>query len=782
MTSDEPETLPRVDSGALASTSMTGRVEPAEDWEPGDVVAHRYELQRKLGGGSTGDVWLAEDRLLRKQVALKMLQRTLAHNRDTVHRFLREVALAHSVTHRNVVRIYDTGEADGQPFFTMEYLQGKTLEELLGGDVEGRPGERLPFEEAREIAFEVLDGMEAAHRVGVVHRDLKPGNVMLTHRGAIVMDFGVAGIEEVSEPPNAAQVRSLVRTEAGTIFGSPAYMAPELWEGAPATVQSDLYAFGVMLYQMLAGRLPYDAQFPAAYLQQLNAGPPPPLRSLRRDTPWSMVRLVRRCMAVRPADRPMSAAAAANLIAPLRNKARRTLLATTTIVLVAIGIASFVRIDPRHRDLGLPDAAAEAELLAATRMHDVGDSEAAVRSLDRLARTVPTSAALAFWRATMLASLGDDAGRRARCEHVDEAIGGERWRALALAACEPRYRLAAADRILADPELGDPNEIAWLPLAVETQLLPELERSLAPEDPTRARARAVLARLERAPVGPLALRWQLARVDLELALGRGVEASQHLAVLEQRHPDAPIVQARAAWLALHEGHLERAQALAQAIRVIDPTPAVRLLLHRGHLDEAWQAIEVLTASPRRSSLVEMWCGYAWRFAVGTRPPQCRTLPPGLAAALWASADQTAGRTDSPLEDAIAQAEREHSLGGCTVDPNVPVQLSHASPPFELRLAELAVLAALCSSHLEYADLERAHNLVVRLVATAPADPWVSLLRARVDEARGELTQARTHRLRAAELWRSADDHLPLVWQVRGMVEDPSPARRAEAAG
>src|SRR5689334_5830301 len=146
-----------------------------------------------------GVVFLASDRLLKKQVALKVLRSDLAKSRATVRRFLREVALAHSVTHPNVVRIYDTGEADGLPYFSMEHLQGQTLDELIeaGRPREGSDGDPpMMLREIREISYEILSGLAAAHEVGIVHRDLKPANVMLTHRGAIVMDFGVAGFDQ----------------------------------------------------------------------------------------------------------------------------------------------------------------------------------------------------------------------------------------------------------------------------------------------------------------------------------------------------------------------------------------------------------------------------------------------------------------------------------------------------------------------------------------------------------------------------------------------------------
>ena len=297
-------------------------------WEVGAVINDRYTLERRLGSGSMGVVFLANDRLLKKPIALKVLLGDMAKSRATVRRFLREVALAHSVTHPNVVRIYDTGEADGLPYFSMEYMQGQTLEELIESSrtEEDQDDEfsnpPMTLREIREISYEILSGLAAAHEAGIIHRDLKPANVMLTHRGAIVMDFGVAGFDAPTPGvvPNPAEARSLVRTEAGTIFGSPAYMAPELWEGAPATVQTDLYSFGVMLYQMLSGRLPIEAPNAKAFLVKLREEKPIPVRTLRKDTPWNLALLVSRCMSGDPEERPPSADAAANLVAPLAGR------------------------------------------------------------------------------------------------------------------------------------------------------------------------------------------------------------------------------------------------------------------------------------------------------------------------------------------------------------------------------------------------------------------------------------------------------------------------------
>lgn len=752
--------------------------EPRTRWAPGELVASRYAIERVLGGGSMGDVFLAHDRLLGKPVALKVLRPELAQRRDTVRRFHREVALAHSVTHRNVVRIYDTGEQDGLPFFTMELLQGEVLDELLespsGRSLHG--AERLSIRKIREIAIDVLDAMDAAHRAGVVHRDLKPGNVMLTHRGAIVMDFGVAGIEESLERgrpnPSHESLRSLVRTEVGTIFGSPAYMAPELWEGEPATVQSDLYAFGVMLYQMLTGRLPFSAKTPAAYVERLNSGPPPPLRSLRRDTPWSMVRLVRKCMARDPELRPLGAAAAANMISPLRSRQRRRaavfagVLAATAITVLA------VQSRPRYARLGLSDPRAEAELASSVRDLDAGELGAAVRRLERVAASAPHSAAVRFWRATALHELGDEPARLAACDDVP-LRGSARWIELAEAACEPTFRFGDA---IVGALHGEGIGREVLPLAIEGELLPRLAAD--PRDQAaRELAEQTLVRLED-PDPDVESEWampvrsQLARVELLVALDRSSAAQELLDTQLAGDAPAPRLASDAARLSLLLGDRRRAAALADAVGDVDPTPAVRLLLHDGRLDAAWTRIQAEPSAHRRAGLVSLWCGYALRMAMTTRPPRCRDLPPGLTAALWDAAEgQLVDETGlGPGERAIVTRQLELWAGDCRsahVDKDA-ITIRWVAPPFELHAAELEVQAATCEAD-EGADVEKARALARKLVALAPDDPWVQMVAAEVDARSPDAELAQTHRLAAADRWSDADPHLPLVGWLRERV-------------
>ena len=747
----------------------------ATPWEEGRVVARRYTLERKLGGGAMGDVWLAEDSLLRKHVALKVLQPELAQKRDTVRRFLREVALAHSVTHPHVVRIYDTGEEDGLPFFTMEFLQGKSLEELLSGNGEGH-GERMEFPEIRRTALEVLDAMAAAHRVGVVHRDLKPGNVMLTHRGAIVMDFGVAGIEEApAGMPAADSVRALIRTEAGTIFGSPAYMAPELWEGDSASVQSDLYAFGVLLYQMITGRLPYRAKTPAGYLQQLSAGRAPPLRSLRPNTPWHLVRLARRCMAAKREDRPLSAEAAANLVAPLRGKNWR--MVVTGLVAVTVTAASLAIWEGRQSFVarGLPDAAAEMDLSAAVRSYDVGDTEAALRQLDRLARDAPQSASVAFWRATMLHDLGDEAGRRRVCEEP-ERHGNELWQALADGACAESF-------VVAEPalhELDEPGSTRvpeLLPIAIRWDLLPRVETATDDAGPARTQARELLEVLadlpEVEPQWDLPARRQLARVDLEIGLGRIDEAAKRLIALTEEHPEVPAYARHASWLSARLGNDDRARALAKKIRPVDPRAWAVQLMAAGRMKEAWATVEAFEGTPIGEGMRRSWCGHAVRFEVTPTPPQCQNLSPSIAAAL------SGGERDhgALLEGAILAAIEAVSAGRCAGGP-APTVLTHAAAPFELRRAELELEGALTGCDGNPPDLALAQELGSRLSAVGQTDPWVLLLLARLDDARGEQRPAHARRLAAIERWRDADPELPVVAALRRTVDAPEGPRTA----
>ncbi|HJL00673.1 MAG TPA: protein kinase [Polyangiaceae bacterium LLY-WYZ-15_(1-7)] len=251
---------------------------------PGAVLAERYEVLELLGQGAMGEVYRVHDRDLDEPVALKRLRH--ASGEHAVERFLAEVKLSRRVTHRHVARTFDVGVHEGRPFLTMELLEGQTLEAVL--EARGR----LPEEEALPIAEAILEGLGAAHDAEVVHRDLKPANVMVTEDGRVVLsDFGIA-----------RALHGPTLTHQAQLVGTPLYMAPEQVRGEPVDHRADLYAFGVMLFEMLTGRSPFQGDSPVAIaLARLSNEPPDP-RSLAPVSDGT-AGAVLRCMARAPADR-----------------------------------------------------------------------------------------------------------------------------------------------------------------------------------------------------------------------------------------------------------------------------------------------------------------------------------------------------------------------------------------------------------------------------------------------------------------------------------------------
>jgi len=249
-----------------------------------DLIAGRYRLEELLGRGGMSEVWAATDTELERRVALKLL----SPNADNA-RFEREARAVASLGHPNITQLYDYGEENGRPYMVLEYLPGGSLEEHL------QPGRPLPDDDAHQIAAEVAAGLAHAHARGVVHRDLKPANVLFDQEGrAKLADFGIAQM--------VAGDGTL--TEAGTVLGTAAYISPEQAAGAPATAASDAYSFGVMLYRMLTGRLPFESNDPMELVMLHRDSSPPPLTELRSDAPALLESTATAAMAKDPADRP----------------------------------------------------------------------------------------------------------------------------------------------------------------------------------------------------------------------------------------------------------------------------------------------------------------------------------------------------------------------------------------------------------------------------------------------------------------------------------------------
>src|SRR5215471_2010796 len=262
-------------------------------FNPGEVLGGRYRIVAMLGRGGMGEVYRADDLVLEQQVALKFLPEAVAQHPEALARFRNEVRLARQVSHRNVCRVYDFGEADGYCFLSMEYVDGEDLGSLLH-----RIG-RLPSDKALEIARKVCAGLAAAHEKGILHRDLKPGNVMLDREGQVVLtDFGLAGI---AGEIGGDEVR----------HGTPAYMAPEQLSGEEVSVKSDIYSLGLVLYEIFTGKLPYDSKTLADLVKWQKESQPVSPSTLVRDIDPVVERVILRCLQARPAQRPPSALAVA---------------------------------------------------------------------------------------------------------------------------------------------------------------------------------------------------------------------------------------------------------------------------------------------------------------------------------------------------------------------------------------------------------------------------------------------------------------------------------------
>ena len=233
-----------------------------------------------------GEVYRATDLRLSQQVALKFLPESTASDPDTLARFHNEVRIARQVSHPNVCRVYDIGEVDGQPYISMEYVDGENLSALL------RRIGRLPTDTAVEMARKLCAGLAAAHDKGVLHRDLKPANIMIDGRGQVLItDFGLAGI--------ASQIQG-----AEIRHGTPAYMSPEQLAGTEVTVRSDIYALGLVLYEMFTGKRAFEANSLAEMTRLREESAPPSLVSIVRDLDPAVERVVRRCLEQDPQNRP----------------------------------------------------------------------------------------------------------------------------------------------------------------------------------------------------------------------------------------------------------------------------------------------------------------------------------------------------------------------------------------------------------------------------------------------------------------------------------------------
>jgi tetratricopeptide (TPR) repeat protein len=256
----------------------------------GTEIGQRYRLVRMLGRGGMGAVYLAKDTELDRDVALKFIRDDIAESPETLQRFKREITLSSQITNKNVLRVYDLGEADGVKFVTMQYVEG----EDLAGKIR-REG-ALPAPETISILQQICHGLAAAHEQGVVHRDLKPQNIMLdTAGGVYVTDFGLAKL-----------LGQTGVTETGALMGTPFYMSPEQVKGIEVDRRSDIYSLGVIAYEMGTGSPPFAEGSAFEIMMKRTQKPPRPLAELKPDLPAYLRALIERCLAVEPSQRYQS--------------------------------------------------------------------------------------------------------------------------------------------------------------------------------------------------------------------------------------------------------------------------------------------------------------------------------------------------------------------------------------------------------------------------------------------------------------------------------------------
>ncbi len=259
-----------------------------------------YEILSPLGAGGMGEVYRARDTRLDRDVAIKVLPQHLSRSPEFKQRFEREAKSISQLTHPHICTLHDVGHHDGTDYLVMELLEGETLAQRLTKGA-------LPIDQVLRHGIEIASALDAAHRKGVVHRDLKPGNIMLTKSGAKLLDFGLAKSTTIIESDPSAVTVSQPLTSKGTIVGTFQYMAPEQLEGIEADARTDIFAFGAVLYEMATGKRAFEGASRASLIASIMSVHPQPISNVQPMTPPALDHLVKMCLAKDPDERIQTA-------------------------------------------------------------------------------------------------------------------------------------------------------------------------------------------------------------------------------------------------------------------------------------------------------------------------------------------------------------------------------------------------------------------------------------------------------------------------------------------
>jgi serine/threonine protein kinase/Tol biopolymer transport system component len=384
-----------------------------------------YRVESLIGAGGMGEVYLGVDTRLDRQVAIKVLQGSLAKDAALRERFEREARTISSLSHPNICTLFDLGRHEDSDYLVMEYLQGETLADRIAKGP-------LPPREVVRIGLGIASALEAAHRQGIVHRDLKPGNVMLTKSGVKLLDFGLAKLSAASSSPTettmaAGATEQKPLTEQGAILGTFQYMAPEQLEGHPADARTDIFALGTILYEMATGRRAFQGSTKASLIAAIIDREPPPMAELQPLTPPALERVVRACLAKDPDERIQTAhdvglqlrwisEASSSAIEPVSVRRRKHLapwLTAAVLALAAITLGtmwwrervkppppfSLSVVAPRGYEIGGVSLSPDGRRLALTYVHrETGDSSIWLREVsDGSERQLVPKGIAPFW-------------------------------------------------------------------------------------------------------------------------------------------------------------------------------------------------------------------------------------------------------------------------------------------------------------------------------------------------------------------------------------------------